>query len=595
MTKNMENFAELMQNAENGRDIGINFLRKNIHYSSNVKGKLFGCLGIAYNELEIDDIAIDLNNPVSSEIYVDKRYPVIYRYVERYRVLDVENLNKESDGKNPFNKGVLKEGFDIIISYLMLIEPLYGSGKYKILLQKEADVFVVTKYGCYDILKEARNSVSISYAIEKIFKDSHIRVCPSTSSSSKFNKQLSSKLEEAFIIDKGINPKIRETVKLSISYKPIKSYKYNYDNFSETDAADVFVDGKFLCCMKSETNTDVEVTVKTNIGKTVKFVSSIDTYALNARISSSLLSKYILIREKNDGLIDTSIVKGIKIIESDKDNYGSIKNKYYSLFVHANTRNLYKLRRSIMYNLGKNVSFTKLKNRENLLNNTLLIQKLSENTVFETDNYTIALYNYYNNRKLFIPRSIVAVYLIEEKRSKNIYLLSVYYSLLQISIGTNNCFLMELPMLFYYPYISEMGNDNYNPSSFCDNIVYKNPILNKIIYDTILNEFGNMRLKLTPNPKVHILESDFLFKSFNKDVDMTLMLGKEDDDKGRNIKQFTAEFVDGNDKYIGIDFITQKFDDMIISDFLKEHKSDFYIADTLLSCNVIEYLQNSSE
>ena len=600
MTKNMTNFAKLMQNAENGRDTGINFLRKNIKCSSKVKGKLFGSLGIAYNKLEINDIDIDLSTPISSEIYVDKNYYISYKYIETFKVLDAKKIKKKSDCRSPFSKGVLKEGFDIVIAYSTLMAPLSKRSSYKILLQVGIDVFVVTKYGCYDIVTGANNSVSFSEALTEIFRKSEIRVCPSTGVFSKFKEKLDFYLEDIFIIDNGINPKLKENVKLNLSYNPIKSYKCVSNNYYDMDAADVFVDGKFLCYMKSESNTDVEVTIKTNIGTNVKFVTSIDTYALNAKISSSLLSKYILMEKNNNddmfAVIDTSIIKGIKVVENNGAKYESIKNKYYSLFVHANSKDLYKLRRSIEYNLCKNVSFTKIENQERFLNNKLLIHNLSKNTVYETDTYIIALYDYYDYYRVYGYKDKIAVYLIENKQSKEIYILSVYYNLLQVSVGTKNYSLMELPMLFYAPYTSIMGNCNYIPYSFCnDKKIYSNSALNKTIYNTILNEFGNVKFELSCKPKVTLLESDILLKSFNKTFDMTFLIEKEKEYSCRNIytKHFVTDFVDRDGKYIDINFMTRKFDNMAISDFLQEHKLDFYIANTILSQDMMKYLKNS--
>lgn len=601
----INNFVRIMEKAKNDKDLGLKFLRTEISVSSKLKAMRYGNLFVVVNPILINDIDIDLNNPISNEIIVDSKFKSnnSYKYVEVHRVSNPKEIRRISDYKFQFGKGVLKDEFNIVVEYNVETIMLDAKSNYEILIQTGINVFVATKYGCFDVANVSK-FVSPKESIKEIFKGSDIVLYPSIKNYT-FAKDLEDNIKSILVNqDNTINFEDLEKIDFNIKYKPLKSYvigsPYNLINI-----ASVFIDGKYFCLISNNYATDVEVTVSSNCKGDVTFKSTINTYSLKVRISSSMLADFIsqndmktLTITSTNSDIDFSKVIGIKISSDIYKKYGSIKSKYYSLLVDPYDE-MYKVRIAIVNKLCNEVNFKKIEDKDASDYGKIFVHERVKNITYNSDRYIIKLYKTCNHSKRYTTSNIVEnIYIVQNKKTEKIYIITAYLSLTQVQLKSEDDDISMLPILFYMPYKCITGDD-FKQSNIPNTINYKySDKLKREVYDIIVNEFKDEVLFISPSPEINIVCDEFMKSSFEDDISLTFNLNPQKDEEIKDnnfVKSYSSELDTKNDKHIDITFYTNEYDCTAISKYVKNPTDDFFVLDYLIQVDIVHFLNKNSE
>lgn len=470
MTDKMKDFIKTLEKARNGEDEGLNTLKTIGLKLDTVVSRRYGSVYITYTQvLKLGTLMLDKIN--TTNLYCSNDNKLFY--VQKIKF----NGTKETS--------VLNEPFEVCIAHNLDRVNIGNFKEFEALVEKSIDVFVVTKYGIFDIYNTIKTNISLETAIENSFKKEDIVVYPSNKSvlARDLNKEMAKMTKKEGTLNLGNKSKV------FLGYAPCGNTIFDPNIKYLTSA---YINGKYFCEFKCNYFNEAKIVVRSVFSKEVVFDSIISIFGLKTKISSELLAK------KNEWTIIDDIVQNTNIPKFNsgllhklpfytvKRGISDIKHKYYSdLVCSINEKKM----KDIINEMFINYRLTFKERTGNQFAFGKLIFLNSEFMDKSNDNYDVSLYRQYIiscNNKIYKVNEI----LVENKQRNNVFLTSLLEIGAQVKLIKDN---VSLPVLYFIPCDIMLGTevDCMIENSISDKLALDKRV-QKFICDKMIEEFGNI-------------------------------------------------------------------------------------------------------
>ena len=521
MTEVMKQFVKCLEKARIGEDEGIKQLKHLGLKLGTVKSNRYGGVYLAYTPvLKLGDYS--LNKWCIQTIYQSAGKDLYFE--QKIKIASPENINKES---------VLTDSFDICIIHNMERIDIGCFEEFEILVEKSIDIFVVTKYGCFDLYKGINTNIFLEDVIEDSFKNENIIICPSNQSA--LAKDLNVELTKTLISGEECL-----SSKLSIDYKLTGLTFFDKEvKFSNS----VYINGRYFCEYKCNYLNEAEIIVCYGNDKKSTFKSLLSIFGIKTKISSKMLAKCInwnLVDDKDletrTSNFNSSLLSYISF-SIVKNGMDEIKNKHY--FDLVKYKNELRIKDIICEKfISYKMTFKERQGMQFPFGKLLFLN--AEFLEINNTNYNVALYNQYiisNDNRIYKINEI----LVENIEKQFVSIMTLVEVATQIQMKDSK---MLLPILYFIPcniVVGTMINDIIQSSKTIKLILSEQ--VKKYIYEKIVEEFGilnNISSSILKGDKTHFNSLDLQRRNSIFEIIKKIAITEKIDE---DIMQFMEEII----------------------------------------------------
>ncbi len=271
MMEKMELFKRHIDEAMHGRDEALEKLKQNVVLSGNLGVMQRKNVYIVYTKLKkLGDIKF---KKMFSDTYCENSSNICY-YVESLNITDYQAKDSVLNGK-----------FEIFVTHTIAPLKLEQGSDIVIFVERKIDIFVVTDYGCFNILSKDLN-IDIMGAIYECFKKANIVLYPSYKSN--FLKRYEEHLTNFLEIN--ISEKEKKILSAKLDFIPKKGHINQ-----ETDYVDVYINDMFFTTVPYEYTINAKFVIGDEKEcQQVVFDSIISIFGLRTQIDVNFLINNLL-------------------------------------------------------------------------------------------------------------------------------------------------------------------------------------------------------------------------------------------------------------------------------------------------------------
>ena len=473
MTDKMKDFVEKLEKARKGEDEGLSTLKSIGLKLKNVVSKRYGGVYLTFTQvLSLGKLSFEKG--MVSTLYCSDDNKLYYVQKVKFN-----GINQD------VQKSILDAPFEICIMHNMDRVNIGNFNEFEVLVEKSIDIFIVTKYGVFDVYNTINTNISIETAIEDSFKKENIVLYPSSKSifAKDLNKEIYKNISnQDTLVSNGKS-------KVSLGYALYGNTCFDPDIKYLSCA---YINGKYFSEFECNYFNEANIIVRGDLPKDIVFTSKISIYGLKTKISSELLAK------KNKWSI---IEDNVNVQNIPKFNATLLKNVYFYTVKRGIDDIKYKYHTDLICSMNEKRIKDVIK--EQFINYRLTFkERIGSQFVFgkllflnsefvdnSNDKYDVSLYNQYI---IYCGNRIYKVneILVENKQTGNVFIVSLLERGAQIRIIKDN---ILLPLLYFIPCNVIMGTEIncYIQDGLSDKLVLDGRI-KKYIYDKIIEEFGNV-------------------------------------------------------------------------------------------------------
>ena len=487
-------FAKMVTNANVGKDEGLNVLKKEITLREEIELKRYGQSYIGYSPIIISD------NEIKSDI---KNSSIYHQESDNKTYLVVKiPLNRDSFSYLEEYQTILDSDFDLCVVYELASLTCDGMINFRFYLERTVNVYVITKYGNFEVFNTTRDdNTVVKNIIKEAFKDRIIKVYPSNKS--QFSTILKYNIEG--IILRNSSSISEKDFEFSLEIRKIDQEHIYSGTYSYSGEEDVFIDNVLFASYKDSSMLSLyNVIIKNNYEEDVTFYIYADPRGFGFELTSQELARDTCLCF-GETTFDANLFDNMKIVKITR-GINQIVSEMYIDFINATEKyDIIKKATQDMIDGVYTVDYVDVihdKSGKYLPFGRILF---GNNNYYTMEKNGCTMYLCYQE-KIVIDEQLYRknTFILQIDSTKEMIVLSILESLRQICTLQTE---IKLPLAFY-------SIDNYIIGNIYEIDAEKEKITDRMNYSyiksVILSEFGHLPIKQTLKSKKISFSDDFI-------------------------------------------------------------------------------------